>query len=87
MPWGALTGLPVHELDKHFWQPGLLPLEPEAWKETQQRLAATPAWVMDRDLGPHDTLDMRLRRADTVLLAALTWHKVSPVVAAESGPR
>ena len=27
---GARTGLPVHELDEHFWQPGLVPLGPAA---------------------------------------------------------
>ena len=65
---GSLTGLPVHELDQHFWQQGLLPLEPEAWAQTQQRLAAGPAWVLDGDLGPYDALQVRMGRADTVLL-------------------
>lgn len=65
---GSLTGLPVHELDTYFWQHGLLPMEPEAWRKTQQRLAAAPAWVMDGDLGPYDALDVRLPRADTILL-------------------
>lgn len=65
---GSLTGLPVHELDKHFWQPGLVPIGPEAWTQAQQLLADEPSWVLDGDLGPHDVLDARLARADTVLV-------------------
>jgi len=65
---GSVTGLPVHELDKHFWQQELLPLDPEAWRATQQHLAAGPAWVMDGDLGPYDVLEVRVARADTILV-------------------
>jgi hypothetical protein len=65
---GSLTGIPVHELDEHFWQQGLHPLRPEQWRAVQLRLAAAPTWVMDGDLGPYDALDVRAARADTVLL-------------------
>ena len=65
---GSITGLPVHELDAHFWQQGLVPLERQAWTEVQRRLAAAPAWVLDGDLGPYDALEVRAARADTVLL-------------------
>jgi hypothetical protein len=58
----------VHELDEHFWQEGLRPMEPDAWRQTQQRLAGAPVWVLDGDLGPYDALDVRLARADTVVL-------------------
>ena len=62
------TGLPAVELDKHFWQPVLLPLSPESWAKLQEELAALPAWVLDGDLGPYDLLTLRLARADTVLV-------------------
>lgn len=65
---GSRTGLPVLELDKHFWQPGLLPLSRKAWRETQAGLACQQAWVMDGDLGPHDVLVARLTAADTVIV-------------------
>ena len=65
---GSLTGLPVHELDKHFWQHGLLPLEPSTWQDLQRGLAVGRAWVLDGDLGPYDVLAARVRRADTVVL-------------------
>ncbi len=65
---GRLTGLPVIELDKHFWRPGLVATPPEAWSEIQLRLAAANCWIMDGDLGPYDALAARLSRADTVLV-------------------
>lgn len=65
---GAATGLPVVELDKHFWGPGLEPTPPDRWAVLQGELADAVQWIMDGDLGPYDVLDVRLRRADTVLL-------------------
>ena len=65
---GKLVGLPVIELDKHFWQPGLAPLSREKWVEVQRNLASQSRWIMDGDLGPYDALPVRLSMADTVLL-------------------
>src|SRR5215831_9603268 len=65
---GKATGLPVVELDKHFWQPGLIPTAREQWIEEQRRLASQPLWVMDGDLGKYDELSVRLQAADTVFI-------------------
>ncbi|MFD8420854.1 hypothetical protein [Streptomyces sp. NPDC059466] len=65
---GTATGLPVIELDKHFWGPDLEVTPPDRWVAVQEELARTNQWIMDGDLGPYDVLDVRLRRADTVLL-------------------
>jgi adenylate kinase family enzyme len=65
---GERTGLPVIELDEHFWQPGLTPLPRERWIEIQQQLTRPDEWIMDGDLGPYDALDPRLRSADTVIV-------------------
>src|SRR6266566_8336584 len=65
---GAITRLPVMELDKLFWRPGLLPTPREAWSAAQERLAGQEQWIMDGDLGPYDAVQVRLRRADTVIL-------------------
>jgi adenylate kinase family enzyme len=65
---GAITKLPVMELDKLFWQPGLLPTPRESWAAVQERLAGQAQWIMDGDLGPYDDVPVRLRRADTVIL-------------------
>jgi hypothetical protein len=65
---GQLTGLPVIELDKHFWRPGLTPMPVAEWIQAQRILAAECEWIMDGDLGPHDALAPRLERADTIVI-------------------
>jgi adenylate kinase family enzyme len=65
---GRITKLPVIELDKVFWLPGLLPTPRDAWSFLQQQLATREQWIMDGDLGPYDAVEARLRRADTVIL-------------------
>jgi len=65
---GKATGLPVVELDKHFWQPGLIPTPRQNWIEAQRRLAKQPRWIMDGDLGKYDELSVRLQAADTVFI-------------------
>jgi hypothetical protein len=65
---GEVLGLPVIELDKHFWQPSLVPLPKDQWVKVQLDLTNQPRWVMDGDLGPYDVLPVRLSAADAVLL-------------------
>lgn len=69
-----LTGLPVVELDKHFWQPGPAPMPKADWARVQAGLAAADQWIMDGDLGPYDLLPIRLQRADTVILLDFPLH-------------
>src|SRR5882762_3834746 len=40
---GEITGLPVIELDKVFWQPGLAATPRDQWVVVQERLIAEPA--------------------------------------------
>jgi adenylate kinase family enzyme len=72
---GAITGLPVTELDAHFWQPDLSPTPTEEWSAFQRSLAASERWIIDGDLGAHDVLAPRLERADTVLLLDLSFAR------------
>jgi adenylate kinase family enzyme len=67
MELGEITGLPVIELDKVFWQPGLAATPRDEWVEVQRRLIEKDAWIMDGDLGPYDAVDVRLRAADTII--------------------
>ena len=62
-----ITGLPVIELDKLFWQPGLVATPPGEWAAIQRTLTAQETWIMDGDLGPYDVICVRLRAADTVV--------------------
>lgn len=51
---GAIADLKVVELDKHFWQADLSPIESEEWAAIQQELIQSDAWVIDGDLGSND---------------------------------
>lgn len=78
---GDITGLPVIELDKIFWQPGLTGTPREEWVAVQERLAAEDRWIMDGDLGPYDAVEVRLRAADTIILldfslARCAWRAI-----------
>jgi adenylate kinase family enzyme len=63
-----ITGLPIIELDKIVWQPGLTAMPRDEWKLVQEKLVAEDAWIMDGDLGPYDAVEVRLRAADTIIL-------------------
>jgi adenylate kinase family enzyme len=65
---GTVLGVPVIELDKHFWPPDLTPMSKDQWAATQRRLCAADRWILDGDLGPYDVLAVRLRVADTVVV-------------------
>ena len=65
---GEITGLPVIELDRLFWRPGLAATPRANWAELQRALARAESWIMDGDLGPYDKLGARLAAADTVVI-------------------
>jgi len=64
---GEITRLPVIELDKLFWRPGLAPTPQAEWAAIQRQLAAQESWIMDGDLGPYDVLSIRLHAADAIV--------------------
>lgn len=66
---GARLGLPVVHLDRHFWKPGWAPTPEPQWRRIQERLFAGDRWVADGNYSA--TIDVRLRRADTVVLVDL----------------
>lgn len=64
---GAVTGLPVVHLDEQHWLPGWTPTPGEAWRAWQQEhLVADGCWIADGNYS--STMDVRLSRADTVVL-------------------
>jgi hypothetical protein len=78
---GDITGLPVIEVDKIFWQPGLIATPREQWVVMQEKLVAGDRWIMDGDLGPYDAVEVRLRPADTILfldfsLVRCAWRAI-----------
>jgi adenylate kinase family enzyme len=67
----AKTGLPVIHLDLHFWKPGWVAPSETEWREKQCGVLAGNAWIADGNY--HETLDLRLERADTVVFLDLPW--------------
>jgi adenylate kinase family enzyme len=67
----AKTGLPVIHLDMHFWQPGWAQPSDKEWRDVQSTLLAGEAWIADGNY--HETLDLRLARADTVVFLDTPW--------------
>lgn len=65
---GEIINVPVIELDKVFWQPGLVPLSKGVWTSLQRDLASKDEWIMDGDLGKYDFLSERLKYADAVII-------------------
>jgi hypothetical protein len=65
------TGLPVVHLDVHYWKPGWVRPSEAEWRERQRDLLGGDAWIADgNDL---ETLDLRLERADAVVLLDTPW--------------
>jgi nicotinamide riboside kinase len=78
---GEITGLPVIEVDKLFWQPGLIATPREQWVAMQEKIVAGDRWIIDGDLGPYDAVEVRLRAADTIIfldfsLVRCAWRAI-----------
>jgi adenylate kinase family enzyme len=78
---GEILGLPLVELDKLFWRPGLIATPRDQWVILQEKLVEGDSWIMDGDLGPYDVLEVRLRAADTIIfldfsLVRCAWRAV-----------
>jgi adenylate kinase family enzyme len=67
----AKTSLPLIHLDLHFWKPGWVAPPDDEWSEKQRDLLAGDAWIADGNY--HETLDLRLERADTLVFLDTPW--------------
>jgi adenylate kinase family enzyme len=67
----AKTGLPVIHLDVHYWKPGWVKPSDEEWRQKQRTLLAGDAWIVDGN--DHETLGLRLERAETVVFLDTPW--------------
>ena len=67
----AKTGLPLIHLDLHYWKPGWVKPSEHEWREKQRILLAGEAWIADGNY--HETLDLRLERAETVVVLDTRW--------------
>lgn len=71
----ARTGLPVVHLDEHYFRPGWVPTPRPEWRRWQEQRFAATRWIAEGSYS--HTLDVRLGRADTVIiLAPPAWRCV-----------
>lgn len=87
---GDRLGLPVIHLDHYFWRPGWVETPLPEWRDRQAQLLATDKWIVDGNHQP--TMDVRLRRADTVILVdeprrVCLWRAVRRSIAYRGRPR
>src|SRR5260370_21158320 len=69
---GEITRLPVIELDKVFWKQGLIAAPRDRGAVVQEKLFAEDGWIMDGDLAPYDSIEVRLPTACTVIFLAFS---------------
>jgi adenylate kinase family enzyme len=62
---GTKLSLPIIHLDAHYWQPGWVLPDRDAWRACVGNLAAGDGWIMDGNYS--NTLDLRVERADGVI--------------------
>ena len=67
----AKTGLPVIHLDVHYWKPGWAKPSDDEWRAEQRILLEPDTWIVDGNY--HETLALRLERADTVVYLDTPW--------------
>ena len=67
----AKTGLPLIQLDVHYWKPGWVEPSEDEWREKQRTLLAGDRWIADGNY--YETVDVPLGRADTVVLLETPW--------------
>ena len=65
------TGLPVIHLDLAFWKPGWVAPSESEWRDKQRVILAGDAWIADGNY--HETLDLRIQRADTLVVLDMPW--------------
>jgi adenylate kinase family enzyme len=63
---GRRTGLPVVHLDRLFWRPGWEATPHDEWLAAQGAVVAADRWIVDGNYS--GTIDLRLARADTVVI-------------------
>ena len=63
---GAITGLPVVHIDQFYWGAGWVPVPAALYRQRMRDAVASERWIMDGN--SPNTLDLRLPRADHVIL-------------------
>lgn len=66
---GKVLNLPIIHLDKYYWKPNWIPTPDDEWNQFIAEVVNQEEWIMDGNYSR--TLDLRLKRADTVIFLDL----------------
>ncbi|MFC3801467.1 DNA topology modulation protein [Cohnella sp. GCM10012308] len=76
---GEQLNLPIIHLDRHYWKPGWIPTPNEEWDQFVIEATNQEQWIMDGNYSR--TLNLRLKRADTVIFLDMpTWLCVYRII-------
>lgn len=62
---GQASSIPVCHLDRYYWKPGWVEMDPEAFKEIHQALISQDQWILEGN--SMITFDERVDAADTII--------------------
>jgi adenylate kinase family enzyme len=87
---GELLNLEVHHLDKLFWHPGWVETPRDEWLKIVTELTDRDSWILDGNFS--GTLDVRMRKADTVIFLDMSrwlclWRIITRVMRYRDGTR
>ena len=87
----SILRIDLFHLDQYYWKPNWQETEPKEWENKVTQLASFDSWIIDGNY--KGTMEIRLLRADTVIMLNiptykcflrvlkrifLHWHKVRP---------
>lgn len=76
---GSLLNLPVIHLDAYYWKPNWVATPDDEWAQIVEKLSREERWIIDGNYSR--TMDIRLGRADTVILMDTpTWLCIYRVI-------
>ncbi|MBQ15100.1 MAG: DNA topology modulation protein [Gammaproteobacteria bacterium] len=67
---GRRLAIPVHHLDRIFWQPNWNPMDKSKFLDAQQQIFTTDSWIIDGNYG--GTMQPRLAAADAIIFLDLS---------------
>jgi adenylate kinase family enzyme len=87
---GHVLDLPVHHLDRYFWNPGWKASAPDEWHEKIESLLTRDRWILDGNY--RSSIPMRLEYADTVVYLdfprrVALWRVMKRIVTYRNGTR
>ncbi len=82
---GAALDLPVHHLDKYYWQPDWQESDPETFTKQQREIHLSDRWIVDGGYSGFDPEELRFKRAEVLILFERSvwlclWRVLSRVV-------